>query len=257
MVEGYERLAALVAIGAAAGAINTVAGGGSLITIPALIFFGLPPAVANATTRVGVFLQSAVAAGQFARAGKLPLRRSWPSLLATCLGAALGAQLSVELDEVVFRRVIGIAMLAMLVLLTLQPKRWLKEGLRERTVPAWVEWTAFVAIGAYGGFLQAGVGLFLLTGLVLLNGQDLIHANGIKSLMVAAFTIPALSIYLAHDLVAWGPGLAVALGSVIGAWFGTWLAVGYGPRLVRAVLVIVVLVSASRLLLWTPATTPP
>ena len=249
MDDAFERLPWLVAVGALAGAINTVAGGGSLITIPALIFLGLPPAAANATNRVGVFLQSVVATIQFGRAGKLPFRRSWPSLLAACIGAAVGAQLSVSLDEDVFRRVIGVAMLVMLGLLLLQPKRWLKEGLRARTVPAPLEWAAFFLIGAYGGFLQAGVGLFLLTGLVLLNGQDLLHANGIKSLMVAAFTVPALTIYLANDLVEWVPGLSVALGSVIGAWWGTRLAVGYGPRLVRVVLITVVVVAAARLLL--------
>ena len=244
-----ERVLLLAAIGFVAGAINTVAGGGSLITIPALIFLGLPPVVANATNRVGVFLQSVVATFTFARAGKLPLARSWPSLVAACLGAIVGAQLSVALDEATFRQVIGVTMLVMLVLLLLQPKRWLKEGLRQRSVPVVVELIAFVAIGAYGGFLQAGVGLFLLTGLVLLNGQDLLHANGIKSLIVAAFTVPALTIFVANDLVAWAPGLAVAVGSMAGAWWGTRLAVGYGPRLVRLVLITVVLVSAARLLL--------
>ena len=243
-----ERVALLAAIGFVAGAINTVAGGGSLITIPSLIFLGLPPVVANATNRVGVFLQSVVATLTFARAGKLPFVRSWPSLLAACVGAVGGAQLSVALDEATFRQVIGIAMIAMLGFLLLQPKRWLKEGFRQRTVPLLVELIAFVAIGAYGGFLQAGVGLFLLTGLVLLNGQDLLHANGIKSLMVAAFTVPALTIFIANDLVAWGPGLAVAGGSMAGAWWGTRLAVGYGPKLVRAVLIVVVVVSAARLL---------
>ena len=244
-----ERLALLVVIGAVAGAINTVAGGGSLITIPALIFLGLPPAVANATNRVGVLLQSAVASAQFARAGKLPLRRSWPSLVAACAGAALGAQLSVSLDEAMFRRVIGGVMLLMLGVLLLQPKRWLQEGLRTTSTPVVVQWMAFFAIGAYGGFIQAGVGLFLLAGLVLLNGQDLLHANGTKSLMVTAFTVPAMSIYLANDLIAWGPGLAVAIGAAFGGWWGTRLAVGYGPRLVRIVLIVVVLVSSIRLLL--------
>ncbi len=245
----YERLVLLGLIGVIAGAINTVAGGGSLITIPALIFLGLPPAVANATNRVGVFLQSVVATVQFARAGKLPIRRSLPSLIAACAGAGVGAQLSVALDELTFRRVIAATMIVMLGVLLLKPKRWLREGLRPRAVPLAVELVAFVAIGAYGGFLQAGVGLLLLMGLVLLNGQDLVHANGIKSLMVAAFTVPALAVFLANGLVEWEPGLAIAVGSMIGAWGGTKLAVGYGPPLVRAVLIAVVVVSAVRLLL--------
>ncbi len=252
----YERGLILVGVGFFAGAINTVAGGGSLMTIPALIFLGLPAATANATNRIGVFVQSVVAALRFARAGKLSLRRSWPSLLAACLGAPLGALLALALDEARFRQVIAVAMLVMLALLLVQPKRWLNEELQKRAVPLAVELVVFVLIGVYGGFLQAGVGLFLLTGLVLLNGQDLVMANGLKSLMVAAFTVPALVVYLAHDLVQWGPALALAAGSTLGAWWGTRLAVGYGPRLVRAVLIVVVIASALRLLAFPSPRSP-
>lgn len=250
MVDSPERLALLFVVGVAAGAINTVAGGGSLITIPVLIFMGLSPAAANATNRVNVLLQSTAAAHAFRRADKLPVRRGWPVVAAACIGAAGGAQLAVQLDEALFRRVIGAAMLVMLGVLLLRPKRWLAEGARAPTVPVVVELLVFLAIGAYGGFLQAGVGLFLLAGLVLVSGQDLLQANGLKSLMVAAFTIPALAIYVAHDLVVWRPGLALALGSMGGALLGTRLAVGHGPRLVRWVLIAVVTVSAGRLLMF-------
>ena len=246
---GDERLAFLLFVGVFAGAVNTVAGGGSLLTIPALIFLGLPPAMANATNRVGVFLQSVVAAIQFHREGKLPLARSWGILAAACIGAAAGAFLAVQIEPAMFRRVIGVAMLVMLAVLLIQPKRWLKEGLRQRAVPLALELAAFVLIGAYGGFLQAGVGLFLLAALVLLSGHDLLDANGIKSLLVAAFTVPAMMIYLAHGLVDWAPGLALAVGSMAGAWLGTKLAVGYGPRLIRVVLILVVTASSIRLLL--------
>jgi uncharacterized membrane protein YfcA len=255
-------LAGIAVIGVAAGAVNTIAGGGSLITIPALIFLGLPANVANATNRVGVLLQSLVATRQFRRAGLLDSDVVARTLPFAALGAVAGALVSVDIDEQLFRRVIGAAMLAMLAAIVMRPKRWLagragragrEEGKQDESRPHWPgwRWLALFAVGFYGGFLQAGVGVFLLAALVVFAGQDLVRGNGAKSVLVALFTIPALAIYVYHDLVAWLPGGALAAGSALGGWIGAKLTVGRGAAFVRWVLVAVIAVSASRLLgLW-------
>jgi len=246
------ELLTLAAVGLFAGTVNTVAGGGSLITLPALIFLGLPPTVANGTNRVGVILQSAVATEHYRREALIEWGLGLRLLIPTGLGAALGAWLSVDIDEELFRRVIGAVMLVMLVAILARPKRWL-DG-RTAEPPGHLRLTGpivFFAIGAYGGFLQAGVGIFLLAGLVLVHGRDLLRANAIKVLLVAAFTVPPLLIFLWYDLVQWVPALVLATGSAAGGWVGARLTVTWGADLIRWVLVVVVTVSATRLLgLW-------
>ncbi|MCA9549301.1 MAG: TSUP family transporter [Myxococcales bacterium] len=240
------QVALLFGVGLLAGAINTIAGGGSLITLPALIFLGMPAPVANATNRVGVFLQSLTATHQFARRGMLPFRQALLPVVAACLGAAGGAGLGVVLDAQLFKQVIGGAMLVMLVLVFAKPKLDVRPA-----QPAWVQAVAFFFVGVYGGFLQAGVGFFLLFALVGLSGWALVPANGAKSFLVAVFTVPALLIFVFSDLIQWAPAAALAAGSSVGAWLGTKMAVGWGPKFVRVVLVVMVAGSATKLLgLW-------
>lgn len=241
-------LALLAAIGLVAGTINSMAGGGSLITLPALIFLGLSPAAANATNRVGVLVQSVTATSSFARGGALPApRRLLPRALAACVGAGLGAWLSIQVPPQAFRQVIAVAMLVMLGVLLANPKRLLEP---RPPAPEPMELLGFLIVGVYGGFLQAGVGIFLLAGSALLSGENLVRGNAVKNAVVALFTLPALAVFLSEGLVAVGPGLALGLGSMTGGWLGARLAQRLGAGFVRAVLVIVVLVSATRLLGW-------
>lgn len=245
------ELPILALVGVAAGTVNTIAGGGSLITLPALIFAGMPADVANGTNRVGVALQSAVATWRFREASLLDAEMGLRLLAPTCLGALAGALISAELDAALFRRVIGVAMLVMLGVLLLQPKRWLV-GRADRAPPSrWVVWLGYVAVGFYGGFLQAGVGVVLLAALVMLSGLDLVRGNGVKALLVTVFTVPAMAVFMWKGLIDWAPGLAVGAGSMAGGWLGTHLTVTRGANLVRWVMVAVVTVSATKLLgLW-------
>lgn len=235
-----------------AGVVNTIAGGGSLITLPALIFLGLPAAAANGTNRVAVLIQSMVATERYRREGLVDTPLGLRLLLPTGLGAALGAWLSVDIGEVAFRRVIGVVMVLMLAVILARPKHWL-EGRKSAPRPH-LRWTgplAFFVIGVYGGFLQAGVGIFLLAGLVLVHGKDLLHANALKVLLVAGYTVAPLLLFIDYDLVHWVPGLVLALGTSIGAWLGTRMTVAWGPAFIRWVLVAVVVISATHLFgLW-------
>jgi uncharacterized protein len=242
-------LLGLFVVGAVAGAINTLAGAGSLLTLPALLAFGLPAAEANATNRVGVLLQSVAGAARFRRDGVLSLDGLGPVLVPLILGAALGAWISVDIDEAVFRRIIGGLMLAMLVVLFLRSDRFVRG--RDGEPPAHLRWTAplaFFALGVYGGFLQAGIGVFLTVALVWASGRDLVRVTALKSVVVGAYTLPSLAIFLWFDLVSWGPGLALALGGMVGAWVGARLGVRFGAGFLKWVIAAVVLVSAVVLL---------
>jgi len=251
-VAWYLYLLAIVA-GAAAGFINTLAGSGSLITLPMLIFLGLPANVANGTNRVGVLLQTVVATAGFQRRGVV----DWPAglilAIPATLGSIVGARIAVDIDEATFRIVIGVVMLIMLGVIILRPQRWL-EGSPDVLLrrPGFLQVVIFFLIGVYGGFIQAGVGIFLLAGLVLGAGYDLVRANAIKSLIVLVFTVAALGVFLVNDQVNWGLGLLVAIGQMAGGWIGANFAVDKGAVWVRRILIVVVAVAAVRLLGLTP-----
>lgn len=226
-----------------------MAGGGSLLTLPALILLGLPPTAANGTNRVGVLLQSLVAARRFEQKGLLRLADARPLILPTALGAAIGAWVSLDIDEALFKRIIGLVMIAMALIMAARPKRWL-EG-RPEAQPGPRSPLVFFAIGLYGGFLQAGVGIFLLAGLVLSQGQDLLRANALKSLLVAGFTIPPLLLFTWHGAVAWIPAIVLAVGSMAGAEIGARLSIAGGAQGIRFAVIAVIAVSGTKLLgLW-------
>ncbi len=243
----YSYVGILIA-GLAAGYINTLAGSGSLITLPLLIFFGLPPTVANGTNRIGVLLQTLTATVSFQRQGVLKWRQALFLLLASGSGAVVGALIAVDLNQEAMRRTIGVMMLVMLVVLFIQPKRWLtvEEGALEKE-PSLQQFIIFFAIGIYGGFIQAGVGVFLLAGLVLSVGYDLVHANAVKSLLVFGFTLLALAVFILNDQVDWGMGIALAIGNSIGGWYAAKTAVKQGAGFIRWLLIVVVFVAALNL----------
>ena len=240
---------AVLAAGFGAGFINTLAGSGSLITLPLLIFLGIPATVANGTNRVGVLFQNIVSVGSFQQQKMLDVRGGLILSVPAILGSIIGANIAVGLDEALMRQAIGILMVLMLGVILLRPKRWLQgelEQMGERPSP--LQLIIFFFIGMYGGFLQAGVGIFLLAGLVLGIGYDLVRANAVKVLIVLAFTISALVVFVLNDQVLWGMGLLLAIGNSLGAWVAARMAMERGANFVRWLLIAVVAVSAANLL---------
>ena len=241
---------ALVAAGFGAGYINTLAGSGSLLTLPLLIFLGLPAPVANGTNRVAILLQNVVGVSSFHRRKVLDVRAGAWLALPAIAGSIVGARIAVEIDERVLRTTIGVLMLVMAAVIVVRPKRWLvgRED-HHRGRPSPLQTLIFFAVGAYGGFIQAGVGIFLLAGLVLGAGFDLVRANAVKVFIVLCFTVFALGVFVMHDQVRWDLGLVLAIGNMAGAWVAARMAVERGVQFVRWVLVVVVVGSGVALLL--------
>ncbi|MBN1240165.1 MAG: sulfite exporter TauE/SafE family protein [Gammaproteobacteria bacterium] len=241
-------LIAVPVVGFASGFINTLAGSGSLITLPMLIVLGLPANVANGTNRVGILVQSLVSVATFRRRGALDVGGSLESVALTTIGAAAGAALAVDLDEALLRRTIGVLMIVMLGVVLLRPGRWLAGHATGARSSWWIRWPVFLAIGVYGGFIQAGVGIFLLAGLVLGAGYNLVGANAVKNLIVLIFTVAALAVFVVNDQVRWGLGALLAVGSAAGAWLAAHLAVERGAPFVRWALIVILALSAVALL---------
>jgi len=237
-------LAAVPITGVIAGFINTLAGSGSLLTLPILILLGLPANVANGTNRVGVLLQNIVAVATFRQRGALPLESSWKLIVPSVVGAIIGAQLAVDLDEQLLRQTIGVLMIVLLVVMLLKPERWIAAHATPREPRLLVEVPLFFAIGVYGGFIQVSVGLFLLAGLVLGAGHNLVGANALKNLIVLVFTAAALVVFVINDQVQWTLGLLLGAGQGVGAWLAAHVAVRRGAEFVRWTVIVIVVVSA-------------
>jgi uncharacterized membrane protein YfcA len=237
-------LAAVPVVGFAAGFINTLAGSGSLLTLPLLILLGLPANVANGTNRVGVLLQNVVAVATFRRRGTLPLAGSWKLIVPSVAGAVVGAELAVDLDEQLLRQTIGVLLIVLLAVMLLNPERWIASRVAPREPRLLVEVPLFFEIGVYGGFIQVSVGLFLLAGLVLGAGYNLIGANAMKNLIVLVFTAAALVVFVVNGQVEWTLGLLLGAGQAAGAWTAVHFAIKRGAAFVRWAVVVVTVVSA-------------
>jgi hypothetical protein len=230
-----------------AGVVNTLAGGGSLVTVPLLVLLGLPGGVANGTNRVGILLQSGVATWRFRALGVGGLRAALPVLLPVAAGSLLGAWGIVQISDSLFERAFGVVMLLLLVPLL----REVALPRRERAAPPshlGPRWAlTFFAIGVYGGSFQAGVGIPLLFALSH-AGFDLVRANAIKVIVTAVLTLTAVPVFVLAGQIAWGPALVVAIGYSAGAVLGARLAVRGGERLIRPVLAFAVVALAGRML---------
>lgn len=247
-MEWYLVLA-VIGVGFLAGFINTLAGGGSLLTLPMLIFLGLPANVANGTNRIALILQNIVGVGSFRQQKVLPLRKGLQLTLPAIVGAIIGAQIAANLNEDILEKVIGLLLVFMVFLILYKPNQWLKNqassGIVEKT--NLLQLFIFFCIGLYGGFIQAGVGFFLLAALVLGAGLDLVRANAVKVLIILVYNIFALAIFLLHDQVNVKYGLILAVGNMMGAFIGSRVAVSWGPKFVRIILVLALIGSAMKL----------
>jgi len=230
-----------------AGFVNVMAGGGSMITIPALTLLGMGIDVANGTNRIGILLQNIIATRNFRMGRVLDIRRAVFLTIPTTLGAVLGTTLVVQLNRSILRSIVGIIFLVMSVFILWKPKTLL-EG-KERKVNNSVSFGIFFLVGIYGGFIQAGVGFLLMFALVLAEGYDLVKTNAIKVFIVMCYTIVSLLIFAFNNKVDYVAGLVLALGTMSGAYVSSKLALKRGAKFVRYVLFIMVVTSAIRYLL--------
>ena len=250
MLEWYHILALIIA-GGLCGFINTLAGSGSLITLPLLMFIGLPANVANGTNRVAILLQNVVGVASFKQQKIFTFKEGIWLAIPAVVGSIFGAVWAVNINETTMTRVIGGLLVVMFFIILLKPDAWVKgrAGLIN-SKPSWWQILIFFAIGIYGGFIQAGVGFFLLSGLVLGAGFEVVKANAIKLLIVLLYTPFALAVFIYNDQVNWKAGLILAIGNMIGALIASRFAVSWGPRVVRIILLVIVFAAAGKLLVF-------
>lgn len=218
-----------------AGVINVLAGGGSFLTLPVLIAAGLPVHIANGTNRISVVFQGVFAAASFQKKGEFDAMLYKQLLPPLLLGAVVGAFLATFIDPEGLRTTFGVLFLVMAFAL-LTRSHWSKKA-EPRLHP--LRYPALFIVGVYGGFIQAGVGLWILLASTGLFASDAVRANSVKLPLTLTFTFPALLIFLHADMVHWIPGLILALGTVLGTVVGVRLSIrGGAPLIFRAVTVV-------------------
>ena len=239
----------LFLVGLIAGALNVIAGGGSLLSLPVMIFLGLPPTVANGTNRVAILLQNVGASWSFHRRGLVS--REWILITVppALVGAILGTVAAVNIGELEFQRILAVILVAAAAWQIWNPIKLQPDGNAALPVGIrrWVFVTAFFLIGVYGGFIQAGIG-FLLLAATSAAGFNLIRGNALKVTVVLGFTPVALLLFAWNGKIDWAMGFALAAGNFLGGLAGVHLQVLKGHAWVRGVVTAVIVVFAIRLL---------
>ncbi len=241
----WPEVVTLIVAGLLVGFINTLAGGGSIISLSVLMMLGLPPGIANGTNRIAITIQTLTATTSFRQQKILPLRKAVYLSIPAIFGALLGSWLAVDIREDIFEKAIGVIMLVMLVFILYKPQKYIYGRAEVVEKPLnWKVYIVFFLIGIYGGFIHMGVGYFLLASIVLGAGFDLVKANAVKVFIVLAYAPFTLLVFLYYGQINWLYGLVLAIGNVIGALVASRMAVKKGVAFVKWVIVIVVLITA-------------
>ena len=242
-------LHALVLVaGMAAGFFNVLAGGGSLIAMPALILMGLPATTANGTLRLAILLQNVVALARYQRARAIDwgLVQKWA--LPLLLGAVAGAWAGSRASDVHTQSLLSGLMLIIGGSLIIRPGGTALKPLAARALSPALSIPLAAIVGFYGGAIQAGVGYLILGLLVLALGLPLAKANVLKIALVTIYTPLALGLFAFEGKIDWSAGALLAVGQAIGGWIAAGVALEKGDKFIRRGLAVAISLGALKLL---------
>jgi uncharacterized membrane protein YfcA len=238
----------LFGAGAVAGIINTLAGGGSLITLPLLIFLGLPSADANASNRVGIFLQNIFAVRGFKSKGVSVFPYGYYIAASAMIGAVIGAYVAVDISGQLFNRILAIIMILVIIVTVLKPMLFKVKSeeifTRQKTATSVI---LFFGVGLYGGFIQAGIGFLIIAILTNVHGLNMAKTNSLKVFVALCYTAFAMVIFIIEDKIRWEYGLCLAAGTSLGGWFASRWSVGKDDKWIRLFLIVTVIALAIKL----------
>lgn len=246
------QLLLLALAGVVSGFLNVMAGGGSLLTVPIMVFMGIPGPVANGTNRIAILAQNITAATTFFRRGYSDFKLSLSLAACSIPGAAAGAMLGSHLEGIWFNRTIAAIMLGVMLIM------WLDRGNRpEQDSDAgpsrkqlWWGHILMVGVGFYGGFIQLGVGFIIMPVLHRVMGFDLIKTNMHKVFIIGCYTAVALLVFTSQVEMLWMVGLVLAIGNSCGGWLATRVQLKQGEGIVRKVLNVVLFAFIVKLLFF-------
>lgn len=251
-MEEWYHYPLLILVGFAVGFINTVAGGGSLLSLPFLIFIGLPSNIANGTNRVAIVVQTAMATAGFRSKGVSTFPFNTYLGIAAFLGSIIGAYIAVDVSGELFNRILAIVMIAVVFIIVFSPKMSMVH-LQERLTGKylWLGMLAFFFFGIYGGFINAGLGFLMMLFLHYVNRMSLVRSNATKVAVVFLYMLSALAVFAYNDKVNWKIGLILAIGNGSGAWLASRFSVKKGDGFIKVFLVVMVVIMAVKLWFFT------
>jgi len=233
-----------------AGAINTLAGNGSAITLTILTeLLGLPPNIANGTNRVGIFTQSSVASWVFYKGDKLDISKRRNYIVIIFLGALAGGILALNVSNEQFRSVFRFMLVFMLIAVVVKPKRWLRKTDSTFNPPWYLYVPLLFALGFYGGFIQMGMGVFFLIIMVLVLRINIIESNALKGFVIALYTLVVIGLFAYKGMIDWKIGAVMAVGQTIGGWLTAKFAtkVSWADQAAYYMLIIVLILAIGRM----------
>ena len=235
------ELILLVFTGIATGFLNVMAGGGSMLSLPVMIFLGIPGTIANGTNRIAILTQNISAVWAFYRKGVANFRLSLTLSACTIPGSIIGAWLAAGIAHEQFNTVLAMVMVMVLIVMALPEKKnqnHSSQTNRQRTIAGHL---LMVLIGFWGGFIHIGVGFLLMPVLNRVMQLDLVTTNAHKVFIVLSYTIVALLVFSSQIELIWKYGLALGIGTWLGAWLAANMQVkkGIGPIKITLNLVIV------------------
>lgn len=246
-----EESLLLIFVGFIAGIINVLAGGGSLLSLPVLIFLGIPPTTANGTNRIAIIIQNIFAVRGFQSRGIHTFPFSIYLAIPATLGALVGALIGVKIEGELFNKILGVIMVVIVGYMLFKPKDTAMQSVEKtRGRPLWISMFVFFIIGLYGGLIHVGVGFMILVSLSSINRISLVKSNAIKVFVALVYTLVALAIFAYNDRVNWMYGLILSLGNASGAWVASRWSVNKGDGFIKKILIVMVLVMATNL--WFP-----
>ena len=237
----------LFIVGTLTGFINVMAGGGSTITLPVLIFLGLDSSIANGTNRIGLLSQNISGVLSFKRENVSQLKLSLKLGLLTLPGAIIGAFYATKIDDILFQKILGIVMIGIVIsMLIPNAKGYIEEKIHDKL--PWMIYPIMFALGFYGGFIQVGIGFLLMFSLHRVLCLNLVYVNMHKVFIVLIYTIPALIIFIITGNVNWFFGISLAAGTWVGAWWSAKYAVKKGEKIIKIILIIAIVIMSFKLL---------
>ena len=242
------RLLLLFGIGSLAGFINIMAGGGSAITLPVLIFLGLEGSLANGTNRVAIVIQNIAAVLSFHQERYQKFKLSLKLAAFTLPGAITGAFMAAAISHELFQKILAYILIGVIISMFFPKQNQKKSEDMLRQGSTWLIYPAMFVIGFYGGFIQVGVGFLFMASLYHLLKLDLVRVNMHKVFIIFIYTIPALIVFFFTNNVDLKLGLALGAGNALGAWRAAKISVKKGERIIRIVLIVAIFIMALKLL---------
>jgi uncharacterized membrane protein YfcA len=241
-----EIILILTLVCVCSGFIDAIAGGGGLLTVPAMLFAGIPPINTLATNKLQSVMGTAIACRNYARAGMIDWRRNRLTALVILIASGIGTWVVQSIDTKLLNLIVPVLLVAVALYVLLSPRMSDEDAHHRVSSNGYAPIGG--AVGFYDGFFGPGTGAFFTTTLVGLRGYGLTKATALTKLFNFSSNLGSVILFIAGGKMLWLLGLCMAIGSMAGGWIGSHTAMRFGAKVIRPLLVTISLGLTGRLI---------